>query len=45
MSKPKGTNKFHLHIQIKYRANTTPTKKDKINKALKKYKNADKEIY
>lgn len=36
--KPQGDNKFHLHIQTKYRTQVTPNKKDKINKELKRQK-------
>lgn len=36
--KPKGDNKFHLHIQTKYRTQHTSTKKDKVEKELRKTK-------
>lgn len=36
--KPKGDNKFQLHIQTKYRRLMTPTKKAKIEKELRKAK-------
>ena len=36
--KPKGDNKFHLYIQTKYRTQYTPTKKDKVERELRKTK-------
>ena len=36
--KPQGDNKFHLHIQTKYRTQHTPTKKDRVEKELRKTK-------
>ena len=36
--KPQGDNKFHLHIQTKYRTQRTPTKKDRVEKELRKTK-------
>ena len=36
--KPKGDNKFHLYIQTRYRTQHTPTKKDKVEKELRKTK-------
>lgn len=36
--KPKGDNKFHLYIQTKYRTQYSPTKKDKVEKELRKTK-------
>ena len=36
--KPQGDNKFHLHIQTKYRTQRTPSKKDRVEKELRKTK-------
>lgn len=36
--KPQGDNKFHLYIQTKYRTQHTPSKKDKVEKELRKTK-------
>lgn len=39
----KHADKWHLHIQTKYRQLITPTKKEKAERRWKKYKSIDKE--